>query len=285
MNLLKKFFRSRGFYRLAFPPGHFASPIPDPAEILNQHQLFDKTQAVADIALRADAQRALFSELLEIAAQAPYLGQGNFRYHFENQMLGPMDGLMLYSMLRKFQPKTVIEVGSGYSSAIMLDVNNLERENAMKLTFIEPYPDRLHSLLKEEDYQAATVIEQKIQEVDLARFEQLEANDMLFLDTSHIVKTGNDVVFWLFHILPRLQSGVLIHIHDIFWPFEYPKAWIEEQKCYTEIYLIRAFLMNNADYEIVHFNSYIQYMEKEKIEQRLPILNRTEGGSLWIRKK
>lgn len=283
--MIKKFLHSKGLYRLAFPPGHFASPIPDTSEILQQAHLFDKTQEVGDIEMNEEQQRTLFRELLEIARSAPYLGSGKHRYQFDNQMLGSMDGLMLYSMIHKFQPKNIIEVGSGYSSAIMLDVNNLERDNSMKLTFIEPYPDRLNSLLKDEDRRAAIILEQKIQEVDLEQFKSLGHNDILFLDTSHIVKTGNDVVFWLFNILPKLNSGVIIHIHDIFWPFEYPKHWIEQQKCYTEIYLIRAFLMNNPAYEILHFNSFIQYKERELIDRELPVLNQSEGGSLWIRKK
>lgn len=280
-SLLKKY----GLYRLAFPPGHFASPIPNPEEVLNDKQLFDEDQVIADINLNESGQMDLFSQFGDILNNNIYNNSsGDTRYHFENGMLGPMDGLMLYSMIRYFNPKKIVEVGSGYSSAIMLDVNNNFRNNDMDLTFIEPYPDRLKSLLREEDFSAVTILEEKIQQVDLTIFDALEANDILFLDTSHIVKTGSDVNFWLFNILPRLKPGVIIHIHDIFWPFEYPKEWIRQQKCYTELYLIRAFLMNNKDYEIQLFNNYLQKRYPEIVEKQLPVLMNTQGGSIWLKK-
>jgi hypothetical protein len=122
-------------------------------------------------------------------------------------------------------------------------------------------------------------------EDDLDEDEELDENDILFLDTSHIVKTGNDVTYWLFNILPVLKPGVIIHIHDIFWPFEYSKEWIENQKCYNEIYFIRAFLMNNNDYEILFFNSYVQNEFKAKlIEIDLNLIDNS-GASLYLRKK
>lgn len=285
MEMIKKTLHKYGFFRLAFPPGHFASPIPNFNEILQDDSLFNENQTIQDIQINEQEQLDLFDELLEIAAKAPYLNDNELRYHFENAMLGPIDGLMLYSMIHHYQPKKIMEVGSGYSSALMLDVNNRDRNNEMELTFIEPYPDRLKSLLREEDYGAVRIIEEKIQHVDLSIFDSLNANDILFLDTSHIVKTGSDVNFWLFNILPRLKSGVIIHIHDIFWPFEYPKEWIEQQKCYTELYLIRAFLMNNSDYSIKLFNSFIQFKKKIEIDSKLSILNSSKGGSLWIQKK
>ncbi len=119
--------------------------------------------------------------------------------------------------------------------------------------------------------------------MDLRIFDDLGGNDILFLDTSHIVKTGGDVTFWLFNILPRLKSGVIIHIHDIFWPFEYTEEWIKQQKCYNEIYLIRAFLMNNADYQILFFNSFMEKKYSDLIN--VPQLYKGNGGSLWLKKR
>ena len=83
----------------------------------------------------------------------------------------------------------------------------------------------------------------------------------------------------------RLKKGVIIHIHDIFWPFEYPKEWIEKQKCYSEIYLIRAFLMNNNNYKIMLFNNFLQKMHGDLLNEIMPILMKTQGGSLWLRKQ
>lgn len=285
MEIIRRVLHKKGFFRLAFPPGHFASPIPNFKEILEDDSLFNQDQNILDIELNAQEQFELFDHLLQIALGAPYLKDHDLRYQFDNHMLGPIDGLMLYGILCHFNPQKIIEVGSGFSSALMLDVNNVHRNNEMELTFIEPYPDRLKSLLRKEDYSSVNILEKKIQDVDLSIFDSLSANDILFLDTSHIVKTGSDVNFWLFNILPRLKSGVIIHIHDIFWPFEYPREWIQQQKCYTELYLIRAFLMNNAAYEIKLFNHFIQYSKQDRITSTLPILNSSNGGSLWIQKK
>jgi predicted O-methyltransferase YrrM len=283
--MIKTIFNKLGLYRLAFPPGHFASPIPNVTEIFDSKKLFDESQDIKDIELNIEKQIENIEALKEYIIDNPYEKPNLInRYKFENGMLGPMDGLVLFSVIRKYNPSRIVEVGSGYSSAIMLDVNNLYFGDKLKLTFIEPYPARLNSLLRDNDAQSVQIIEDKIQNVDLELFKNLEENDILFLDTSHIVKTGSDVNYWLFNILPILKTGVIIHIHDIFWPMEYPKEWIEQQKCYTEIYLIRAFLMNNSDYEIIVFNNFLQKKYNNHIIKISEKLTETQGGSLWLRK-
>jgi predicted O-methyltransferase YrrM len=283
--MLKQLLHKIGLYRLAFPPGHFASPIPDFNALLNDSSLFDEGREIHGIDFRLEKQVEALKELESALKGHPYHQASEaLRYGFNNGMLGPMDALILYAMLVQHKPKQVIEVGSGYSSAIMLDVNNTHRDDEMTLTFIEPYPSRLHSLLKKQDYQRAVILEQKIQDVNLDIFKALNENDILFLDTSHIVKTGSDVNFWLFHILPVLEPGVLIHIHDIFWPMEYPKEWIIQQKCYTELYLIRAFLMNNSAYEIQLFNNMLQQKSASVLNDIDPILMSSQGGSIWLKK-
>jgi|SRR5690554_921308 len=283
-NIIRKILHSKGLYRLAVPPGHYASPIPDKKEVLKDERLFDTQQSIKDIELNSENQVLLLKQLISIANKSIYLKNDiKLRYTFDNSMICPIDGLMLYSMINHFQPKRIIEVGSGFSSAIMLDINEIERDEKMQLTFIEPFPKRLYSLLRKEDYGSIKIHEKKIQNVDLSIFNDLEENDILFLDTSHIVKSGSDVNYWLFNILPILQKGVIIHIHDIFWPFEYSREWIENQTCYSEIYLIRAFLMNNKDYQIILFNNYLQHKysnELNKINHSL--IN--PGGSLWLKK-
>jgi predicted O-methyltransferase YrrM len=199
-------------------------------------------------------------------------------------MFQRMDGTILYAMLNHLKPKKYYEVGSGFSSGLVLDMKEMFKLD-LKMTFIEPYPDRLESILKENDRLTTIIHKNKIQEIDVSVFEELDENDILFLDTSHIVKTGNDVTYWLFNILPVLKPGVIIHIHDIFWPFEYPKEWIVNQKCYNEIYFIRAFLMNNNDYEILFFNSYVQNEFKAKLIEIDPNLIDNSGASLYLRKK
>jgi len=115
-------------------------------------------------------------------------------------------------------------------------------------------------------------------------FLRLQHGDILFIDSSHVSKVGSDLNYLLFHILPILKSGVIIHFHDILYPFEYPKEWIYEGRFWNEAYLLKAFLMYNCDFEILLFNDYMVKEEKEflrGIDDRLL----SGGGSIWLRKK
>ncbi len=152
--------------------------------------------------------------------------QNNLRYQFENGFYSYTDAIMLYSMIRYYKPKRIIEIGAGFSSSVMLDTNELFFENAINLTFIDPYADRLYSLITENDKKTATIIETNVQLTPLIVFEKLEQGDILFVDSAHVTKTGSDVNYILFEILPALKKGVLVHFHDVFYPFEYPKDWV-----------------------------------------------------------
>jgi len=287
MKMLKKIFHNLGFYRLSFPPGHYASPIPDFEDILNRsEEIFNKDIDIQGIDLNEEKQLELLRNLEPYVKEFPYKSNKivGYRYYYDNKMFQQTDGLFLYSLLRYLKPKNVIEIGSGFSSAIFLDVNNLHFKNETKLTFIEPYPDRLYSLLENTDKETVEIIIDRVQNVSLEKYYELNNGDILFLDTSHILKTGSDISFLLFNILPRLKKGVIIHIHDIFYPFEYPKEWIVQQKCYNEIYFVRSFLMNNDEFEILLFNSWVSCKHSDWINTNAPFCVDSEGGSIWLRK-
>jgi len=287
MKFIKKIIRRFGFYRLSFPPGHYASPIPDFDDILQRsNEIFNKDIDVLGIDLNEKKQIQLLENIIPFIKEFPYLPAktDGYRYYYNNPMFKQMDGLILYSMLRYFKPNMVIEIGSGFSSAICLDVNNRYFNNNIKLTFIEPFPDRLYSLLNSSDSDSIEIIVNKVQNVSLEKYKSLQEGDIFFLDTSHILKTGSDISFWLFNILPRLKKGVIIHIHDIFYPFEYPQKWIEEQKCYNEIYFVRSFLMNNDEFEILLFNSWVSCKHHEWLKANAPFCLGSEGSSFWLRK-
>ena len=126
---------------------------------------------------------------------------------------------MYYSILTTLRPKRIIEVGCGFSSAIALDVRDQELHD-LELTFIEPYPDRLYDLLEEGDNKTATIHKSILQDVPIETFDVLEKDDILFIDSSHISSPGSDVNMLFFKILPRLKPGVVVHLHDIFFPFD-----------------------------------------------------------------
>jgi len=166
----------------------------------------------------------------------------------------------------------------------MLDTNEIWGGNRLALTFVDPYPERLLSLMNEDDKSRHEIIMDSIQNVSLERFDALQAHDMLFIDSSHVAKVGSDVAHLLTNVLPRLHKGVLVHFHDIFWPFEYPEQWIREGRAWNECYVLRAFLQFNRMFRIRFFNSYLAIHHRARLEQILPLAMKNTGGSLWIEK-
>jgi hypothetical protein len=187
-------------------------------------------------------------------------------------------------MLRRLRPRHVIEVGSGYSSAAMLDTNDKFLDRQVNFTFIEPYPGRLNSLLTESDRQRCKIHMNRVQDVPLDVFRQLEANDVLFIDSSHVVKIGSDVRHLLWEVLPRLAAGVMIHVHDISWPFEYAADWVLRGNAWNEAYFLRTFLQFNPTFQIEYFNSYIAMVHGAELGRKMPKCLENPGGGLWLRK-
>jgi len=149
---------------------------------------------------------------------------------------------------------------------------------------VEPYPQRLRSLLLPGDEERMELLDVPLQEVDPARFAELEENDILLVDSSHVSKVGSDVHRILFDILPLLAKGVYVHFHDIFYPFEYPEAWIMKGIAWNEAYLVRAFLQYNRAFEIVLFNTYLELKHPDWFKSNMPLCLKNPGGSLWLRK-
>jgi len=281
------------------PPGHFYSPIPNLAEVrAHEEKIFCNHAAeLPAINLNTHRQIELLSGIRSFCAEASFPDDttDGFRYHFKNSYFSYADGIVLYSMLRHLRPKHVIEVGSGYSSALMLDTNDKYLEGKTRFTFVEPYPASLESLLRDGDKHHITILDRSVQDIPIKLFTELEPGDILFIDSSHVSKTGSDVNYLLFEVLPALSAGVYIHFHDIFYPFEYPKSWVYEGVAWNESYALRAFLQYNHAFEIVFFVSYAMHHLKELVEEIMPQAMKSEtkdislysdapGGSLWLRK-
>jgi predicted O-methyltransferase YrrM len=270
-----------------YPPGHFYSPLLD-LEGLGQNGSnppFDGAECWEHINLNPDEQRSYYEDLLD---RFPFPGfpsqkTDGYRYFTQQDWFPLSDAFTLSGIIRREKPRRIIEVGSGFSSAVMLDTLEQAHMSAA-LTFIEPYPDRLYSLLTPDDRSLSTILVTRVQEVPLAVFDQLEAQDLILIDSSHVAKIGSDVTFLLLRILPRLKRGVLVHFHDIFYPFSYPPSWIREGRAWNESLFLRAFLMGNTQFEIVAFNSYIAHSFPEIFRERLPAFLDNTGGSLWLRK-
>jgi predicted O-methyltransferase YrrM len=205
------------------------------------------------------------------------------RYYFENDQFSYSDAIILYSMLRYLAPARIIEVGSGFSSAAMLDTKDFFLNPNTEITFIEPYPERLRSLLKENDtrYQ---IIEAPVQTLNSEIFSVLAAGDVLFIDSTHVAKTGSDVNYLFFEVLPKIKPGVYVHVHDVFPNFEYPEQWVMQGRSWNEDYLLRAFLMFNSDFEIVLMNSWLAEVATSWFRKNMPLCLKNPGGSLWLRR-
>ncbi|MBX3398130.1 MAG: class I SAM-dependent methyltransferase [Gemmataceae bacterium] len=273
---------------LAYPPGHFASPLPDHDALERDHPRLIAADSLPGLDLRVAEQLELLRSITEPAKRISFPAEpvDGFRYHFENDFFTYGDALVLAGMLQHLRPRRVIEVGSGFSSALMLDLRD-RTDWKPELTFIEPYPTRLRSLLKPSD--DATLIESPVQAVPLSVFEALEANDVLFIDSSHVSKIGSDVNLLFFEVFPRLRPGVVVQIHDIFWPFEYPKVWYDRGWAWNEAYLVRALLQGSDRYRIRLFPSYLEARHRDELERSLPLALRrarttpaTGMSSIWL---
>jgi predicted O-methyltransferase YrrM len=283
------FYRRESGLPFNFPRGHFHSPLPD---ILEGQQLAatasqrPAVDGVAGIDLRVDAQRELLSKIADLYSDFDWSERSmpGRRFNLAQSWYKEGDSICLYSMLRLFRPRRVVEIGSGFSSALILDTDDRFLGRQTELTFIEPNPDRLDSLLFPEDASRVRVIRQRVQMVPAEVFSEMQSGDFLFIDSSHVSKIGSDVNYLILDVLPRVSVGTYVHFHDIFWPFEYPAGWIERGIAWNESYLLRAFLIANGSFEVVFWVPFAARMWPELIRNRMPKYLINTGASLWIRR-
>jgi Methyltransferase domain/Domain of unknown function (DUF4214) len=283
-------FKTQTSVKLFVPPGHFYSPITDPIEAerhLKSKYHGSLPDQLPGISLDRTEMICTWKSLLPFLETIPFSGSkiAQFRYYFDNPTYSWGDGSVLHAMLRLHRPKRLIEVGSGWSSACIIDTIENNLEGACDVTFVDPFPQLLRVIIGDSKPNVR-VLEIPVQQVPQAAFDILESGDILFVDSTHVLRTGSDVCFALFDILPRLARGVLVHFHDIFWPFEYPRQWIvEENRSWNEIYAVRAFLSYNEAWRIIFFNDYVGKYEADLIESTYPQFTQNSGGALWLQRR
>ena len=272
---------------LRYPPGHFYSPLPSRQEASRAlDRMSGQEPDLAGVDLREKEQLRLFGRLSRWYDEMPFKRnpQPGMRYYFDNPAYSYADAFFLYAMMREFRPRRIVEVGSGYSSSVMLDTNDLFLDGATRFHFIEPYPASLLSLIHDADRKIATIHNDRVQNVPLDIFASLNAGDFLFIDSSHVGKLGSDVLHLLHTVLPLLKPGVFIHFHDIFYPFQYPREWTENGIAWNECYFLHAFLQYNTAFTIALFGHFLAVRHPAMIEKSIPICARNTGGSLWLEK-
>jgi len=273
------------------PPGHFYSPLVDPT---NRHvrQILDNpslSSLVPDESLQIDDRAILetFAKIVDFSTTMPFEAEKapGLRFCLDNPAFSYGDAIAYFGIVLDRAPQRVIEIGSGYSSCLLMDTNDHRFGGSINFTMIEPYPDVLRSLLEESDPYWANLLVSDLQDVPTEKFRELQANDILFIDSSHVGKMGSDVNDYLFRILPALRPGVVIHIHDIPYPFEYGSQWIDEQnRSWNEAYLLRAFLQYNRAFRVIYFSHYMVSLHQDLLVQQLPMAMLNGGASIWLEK-
>jgi Methyltransferase domain len=278
----------RDRFLTAFAPGHFYSPVPDLREIrLRDPGLFDRIPAtIPGVDLNPSGQQEVLHALAELYSELPFHRgkHAGLRYYYDNPNFGYFDAIVFYAMIRRLRPRRIVEIGCGFSSAVTLDTNERFFSNAIQCVFIDPFPQLLQALLKPEDSSRIQIIQDYIQDVPLSLYAELKENDIVFVDSSHVLKTGGDLNHILFEVLPRLRSGVYVHFHDVPFPFEYSKEWVFSGRAWNESYALRAFLQYNEAFDIVCFNSYLARAQRAFLQEKMPLCLENECGSLWLRK-
>ncbi len=227
-------------------PIHYYEPLPDFREITPESAGRRREPPAIDFDMPAQRQwqarlgRAYGAELQALATAAD-------GFDFRNGYFDGLDAAFYYAIVRDRKPRRVVEIGSGFSTRIAARAvrRNQDEGAPAEITCIEPFPQP--RLLDAE--LPITLVRERVERLPFDRFEALEANDILFIDSSHAVKFGGDVCREFLEILPRLKPGVWIHVHDIFFPHDYPAAWlIDDRHAWTEQYLLEAFLAFNRSF-------------------------------------
>jgi hypothetical protein len=205
---------------------------------------------------------------------------GDSNYFLKNGWFESVDAEILYGVIRRFQPVNILEVGGGFSTRVMRRAIN-EGKLLTKITSIDPNPNS--SVLPYADEYIKSLVE----DVDISRIVNLlKAGDILFIDSSHLVKTGGDVPYLFLEVLPRLQASVFIHVHDIFFPFDYPEEFVFQGWSWNEQYLVQAFLAYNQTFEIIWPARYMWEYYRAQIERLIPARQfPVRPSSLWLKKK
>ncbi len=276
---------------LRWPIDHYYSPVPDhralAAEPARSRIWPSSPRETVGIDWRDEEQTVLVRDQLGTQVPIEFAAgpTGEARdYHPGNEMFSLLDAWFLQGMLRHFRPARMIEVGCGWSSLVTARVNREYLHGALQFTCIEPYPP---AFLEHGVQGISSLISSPAEEVPLEAYLELDAGDVLFIDSSHTLKTGSDVVFLLTEVVPRLHSGVIVHFHDIFLPWDYPQPWVFEGRAWNEQYAVQAFLEFNSAFRILLGSAWMIYAHQDVLAAVIPdypAKHQNGGGSLWIQR-
>ena len=274
-------------------PVHFYSPVPDLNDLRNR-RIWEKQSTLHGIAWNTQEQLA-FLEMLghyygsECRWPAKPIGDPN-QFYTENNSFSFGCAAITHCLIRYAKPRRLMEIGSGFSSQVIDEALMMNRHegSSCQYTVIDPYPaSQLHSGLNSKPM----VREERVELVDPEFVSQLQANDILFIDSGHTVRSGGDVNFLILDVLPRLSEGVMVHFHDIPMPYEYPESYFTNpgfRVFWTESYLLQAFLCLNPQYRILLAVSDIFHLHRDDFQNAFryydPVEHRNASSSFWIQR-
>ncbi|MDQ3198643.1 MAG: class I SAM-dependent methyltransferase [Verrucomicrobiota bacterium] len=265
-------------------PVHFYEPIPDSRTLPDR--LWGRAQELPGVDLNEEGQsRLLREEFPKYRAEFAEIPVGHAeqenQFYLQNGRFDALDAVLGYCMVRHLRPGRIIEVGSGYSTLLL--ARAALKNDATVLESIEPYPE---AFLTRGVPGLSALREEKVEDVPLSYFTDLSAGDFLFIDTSHVVRIGGDVNHLFLKVLPSLQPGVVVHVHDIFLPFEYSRDWvIRQRRFWTEQYLLQAFLTYNSEFEVMVSSAHLQATHLAELKQLFSTAAPWGGGSFWMRRR
>jgi hypothetical protein len=207
-------------------------------------------------------------------------------YFVNNRQFESVDGEVLWCMVRSLRPRRLIEVGSGYSTRLIAQaaIANAGEGHPLDYLVIDPFPS---GTLRAGLPGVSRLLPQRVQDVSAGEFDSLGRDDILFIDSSHVLKIGSDVQFEYLEVLPRLNPGVVVHAHDIFLPAEYPRSWVMGMKRFwNEQYMLQAFLAFNREFQVLWGSSFMHLRQPEHLEATFPAYDRSRDwpASFWFRR-
>ena len=287
----KRFFslwEKRGYH---VTPVHFYEPIPDTRQF--KDDVFTWKSELPGVDMNPEGQIELldrFSSLYkeEYDSFPSASTERPDEFYFNNTLFESVDAEILYCMVREFKPRRMIEIGSGFSTRVSAAAIRRNREldpsYECELTCIEPHP---RAEIKKGFDGLSRLVEAKVQDLPVEFFSELDENDILFIDSSHVITLGNDVWFEYLEVLPRLRKGVIVHVHDILLPRQYVEHWHRQRMFWNEQYLLQAFLAFNSSFEVMWAGNYMHLHHSNRLEHAFASYapKRLSGHkSFWIRK-
>ena len=250
----------------------FYSPIPTISELSDD----DYKSSKWHIQMNEEKQLNLLEKISKYKSQYHKLiDEGKYP---QNNTFTYSDPMVYFSIIQEFKPKKIIEIGSGNSTRLSYLASEFLHT---KITSIDPY---VKIDLEKEIGNKINFIKKPVQKIEPSYFKDLSENDILFIDSSHVSKIGSDVNYLFLQILPILNPGVLIHIHDIYYPWNYSRLFTEENLIFwNEQYMLGALLTGNTNFEVLLAVSFLSVNFKEQVK-KFPRIDNFGGGSFWIKK-